>query len=164
MAGQPFVLLLMAVPRVVSIVLGTEEDFTDFGTGGKCHQCKNDITKEIFKTAGKKLFHEECLQCSECGEVLVEEEVRICKNKIFCPDCRKKARSTTNCDRCEKPLDRKEKIRLRPHGEDSKVLSVHPKCFVCQQCKKQLNKAATLMTWEGKIFCSARCCLQVPEA
>ena len=73
----------------------------------KCDGCGENIESKFFNFYGKK-FHEECLKCHDCNQVLDPNNFFIVSNKSFCDPCSLKNLDDDN----EEPSDSKSLPRV----------------------------------------------------
>jgi len=90
----------------------------------------------------KQKWHPDCFTCCSCKEIVKESTFAVREGKPLCGNCVSKefgsaakggagGISSLVCEVCNKPIGLKYiKIEDKP---------LHPECFVCQNCKKNLT-------------------------
>jgi len=150
---------------------GTTAAPSRFGGGGTpCTSCGKNVYSGEAVSYDTKIYHSDCLSCSECKKVCKQAEVAKYQEVLYCQRCFEKnglhlkqaqvkftAKTSTSsapsrfggggakCVVCSKTVYPAETVQYegKPY---------HSKCFACSSCNKELTASAAEHN-AGTIYC-----------
>lgn len=108
-----------------------------------CAGCSGPIRDKFIFSVIDLLWHQDCVQCSDCSERL-HERCFTYNGKLYCPQDYW-YRFGPKCYACREPIDKSELVQ-RIKG--NRVY--HLKCFTCSQCKRRLERGEQLHLIDDK--------------
>uniref|UniRef100_A0A7M5WTX6 LIM zinc-binding domain-containing protein n=1 Tax=Clytia hemisphaerica TaxID=252671 RepID=A0A7M5WTX6_9CNID len=119
----------------------------------KCYGCKKRIRSRFYVDFMGSPWHENCLRCDVCEEILFS----FGSGKCYCRDGQKLCLmdyiklygKTGTCSRCKLVISPTEKVMK------CKGFTYHQQCFHCSICKRYFEKGELVrIPNEGTIVCS----------
>jgi len=109
----------------------------------RCTACADHILRHCI-SVNDEYYHPDCLVCSVCRNKL-DKYICIC-GYLRCPDHTEVAVDPPNCSVCNKKIEGEVTLSV---GK-----KLHPECFKCHFCKKDLDKANAKLK-DDQLCCAA---------
>ena len=118
---------------------------TEIGAEPICASCGNIIVDRYIMRVNDRIYHEDCLSCTECGTILTES----CFTKNLKLYCRTDYEHIFGgkCARCSVRINGTELVRRAAN------LVFHMHCFGCWMCGQPLPTGAHFILRQGQPIC-----------
>ena len=118
----------------------------------RCGGCKKPfLPKERIVLYGTKRLHAVCFRCCACGTSLGEGAKHVTEaGKAYCVSCHTHA-FAPRCAACQLPLEPGSHF-IKLNGQAGRL---HPACFKCAECGKQLQASGGHYERDGAHYCEA---------
>ncbi|KAG5834995.1 hypothetical protein ANANG_G00267420 [Anguilla anguilla] len=131
---------LRSGPTTMGAMLGTECRHQ-----AVCEGCQRPISDRFLMRVNESSWHEECLQCAACQQLLTTS-CYFRDRKLYCkPDYQQLF--ATKCSGCMETIAATELV-MRALG-----CVYHLGCFCCCVCERQLRKGDEFVLKEGQLLC-----------
>ncbi|CAG7829482.1 unnamed protein product [Allacma fusca] len=117
---------------------------------GLCGGCGLLIKDRFYVLAVDKQWHNDCLKCTTCGDLLYNQITCFSKDgHIYCKDDYYRLYQVRRCGRCQGGINPQELVMR------AKDLVYHLQCFVCVICSRVLNKGDHFGMRSTGLYCEA---------
>lgn len=112
-----------------------------------CTQCQQQIQDKFFVSVDGRSWHDNCLQCSTCDNVL-SNKCFYKDLKFYCKGCYFRCREfSPKCASCDRLIQSTDWVRR------ARTFVYHLACFACNQCKRQLSTGEEYALQDGNLLC-----------